>query len=156
MEMGTKTCSKCRQVKLRDHFGRNRSKRDGLQSYCKECKKSCQAKYYQRNRTEVLERNAAYKATNKDRLSESQAAYYQANRQVILKRNADYQQRNRERMPSIRPNTTSTTVNESWHGWPTIETAGTKPQQRFTGNTARSKCGTRTGTVADTTRRTLG
>ena len=32
-----KTCLKCQQTKLFSAYGKNRSKKDGVQTYCKEC-----------------------------------------------------------------------------------------------------------------------
>lgn len=37
--METKLCTKCGKTKPISEFGLNKSKKDGLQSYCKECVK---------------------------------------------------------------------------------------------------------------------
>ena len=42
----TKICGKCKQEKPCSSFALNRTKPTGLQSYCRECKKACDAKHY--------------------------------------------------------------------------------------------------------------
>lgn len=37
MTSGTKHCGRCDTTKPRDEFGNNRSAKDGLQTYCREC-----------------------------------------------------------------------------------------------------------------------
>lgn len=44
-----KFCGKCNKTKPTEQFSRNRSRYDGLQSQCKECKKNLDAKYYKSN-----------------------------------------------------------------------------------------------------------
>lgn len=41
-EKGTKVCSKCKRELPIEMFGKRKSESDGLQYYCKECKKNMQ------------------------------------------------------------------------------------------------------------------
>lgn len=41
-----KICAKCKEEKARDAFHRNAAKAEGLQSYCKVCKKDLDKRYY--------------------------------------------------------------------------------------------------------------
>ena len=43
--LGVKYCSKCGQIKELDKFNKNKSFKDGLASWCKECSKKYQKKY---------------------------------------------------------------------------------------------------------------
>lgn len=69
-----KRCTCCNMDKMPDEFGRNRSRRDGLQSHCKECrnrearidrmlnpgtsesKREYDRRYYRRNRERIIRR----------------------------------------------------------------------------------------------------
>lgn len=55
--MKTKLCSSCNRKLPVAEFNKNRAKSDGLQTSCKECHKEQKARYYQRNRTQVLKYN---------------------------------------------------------------------------------------------------
>lgn len=48
--MGTKTCVKCNQTKDLTFFARNKAKKDGLQSYCKDCNIQTQKERYKNNK----------------------------------------------------------------------------------------------------------
>lgn len=44
-----KFCNKCKETRLISEFSINKSKKDGLASYCKECCKKIQQNYYKQN-----------------------------------------------------------------------------------------------------------
>jgi hypothetical protein len=48
--MDTKICGKCKTEKPLGEFPKNKAKKDGLQSYCKACRKIAQAAYYRANK----------------------------------------------------------------------------------------------------------
>lgn len=52
----TKKCGKCGKVKDIEEFFLNSSKTDGRQSYCKECKKRYDKKYFQKNKQHHYDR----------------------------------------------------------------------------------------------------
>ena len=56
----TKRCSKCGEVKPLTEFHKNRSARDGLDHWCKSCKKESMREYCEKNRELVLKRHRRY------------------------------------------------------------------------------------------------
>ena len=44
MDMATKQCTKCKEVKSVEEFNKSKRNKDGLQSYCKECQKNYYSK----------------------------------------------------------------------------------------------------------------
>ena len=59
-----KRCSYCKQTKLFTEFCRNRTKRDGFQDYCNECRCALARKAYARDPQVINERNKRWKAAN--------------------------------------------------------------------------------------------
>lgn len=57
-----KTCSKCKQAKDLSEFGKNKQKKDGLQSYCKTCSSSVALAWHHTNKhdPEVAKRLSEY------------------------------------------------------------------------------------------------
>lgn len=86
MTTETKVCGGCREEKPREAFYKDKSKRDGLTSRCRECGKAKSNAYYAANR----ERRADYYAANRERLLEYHAAYYAANADAIREQQAAY------------------------------------------------------------------
>ena len=78
--MDTKRCSKCGDVKLVSEFGKNKSKCDGLQAWCKHC----HALHTQRRRRE----NAVIKKGDK-RKSKRAYCCVDNNLYIELKREAE-------------------------------------------------------------------
>lgn len=71
--MNTKTCTRCKQTKTTDLFPKSKSKSDGLDSWCKQCKKEVR----QNSKEHIKEYNKQYKAEHKEEVSASRKAYYQ-------------------------------------------------------------------------------
>ena len=67
--METKLCTKCGQVKPVSEFGLNKSKKDGLQSHCKECVKAYKKKHYEENKQYYLDKAKAYRQTCRENLN---------------------------------------------------------------------------------------
>ena len=74
---GLKRCFRCRQSKARSAFRKDRTKRDGLRSYCEQC--------------DIVYRNSVREQTNQDRRQ-----YYWANRELCLERARRWKDANRE------------------------------------------------------------
>lgn len=66
----TKKCGKCKEVKPRSEFALNRSKKDGLQSYCKTCKKEYDHDEYQRNAKTQVDNNRERRHRQRDWFNE--------------------------------------------------------------------------------------
>lgn len=54
--MATKICRKCGQEKSTDCFSRNKSSKDGLKPYCKQCVSEDSKKYREKNREDINKR----------------------------------------------------------------------------------------------------
>lgn len=113
--LGTKRCPKCNEIKDTVQFGKNRSEKDGLQTYCKLCRKIYQKEnkehikkynkeYYQTNkitlRCKYREKQKLYRAINKEKISLKLSEYYEKNKTVVLERNRKWIKNNREKMRS--------------------------------------------------------
>lgn len=68
--MKTKLCTKCGVEKPVSEFGLNKSKRDGLQSHCKECVKIYRRQHYTENKQYYLDKAKAYRQMCKGKLDE--------------------------------------------------------------------------------------
>ena len=73
----TKRCTKCGETKSVDRFGRDRSKRDGMTSHCKECHRA----YYEAYREERNAKQRAYNEAHREQISAQKRAYYEAHRE---------------------------------------------------------------------------
>lgn len=92
----TKRCCTCKQSKPLTEFGRCRSRDDGLNPRCKLCAQAASANWHATHREQRAEegrrwRQATgygrrYYETNKTEILEKQAAYYQENRETIRER----------------------------------------------------------------------
>lgn len=65
-----KTCGKCKQTKKRAEFALSKKKGDGLQSWCKSCKKQVDSTYYRKNYTKMRLQS---RAANAKRRKENKA-----------------------------------------------------------------------------------
>lgn len=89
-----KKCSKCGEVKSLEEFNKNKSKKDGLDSKCRACKKQ----YYQANREKALERQKQYRESNRKKIAESDKRYRKANREKIAEQKKQYYEANHEKV----------------------------------------------------------
>ena len=107
--MQTKVCPQCKIEKSVDGFGKNKSKSDGLQNYCKECRKQQYSKNkkdilikakkrYSNKREDILIKVKEYREANKEKISENYKVYYLKNRQQILNRVKKYAENNKEKI----------------------------------------------------------
>ena len=54
--MQEKRCAKCKDVKNIEAFGKNKRKKDGLQTYCRKCQKILKDRHYQDNKAYYFEK----------------------------------------------------------------------------------------------------
>ncbi len=107
-----KTCTKCNQPLPLAAFQRNRSRPDGLQSYCRECmnlanrmssaknidaKRARTAKYDREHAEERRAYRATWRKANAERIKARNAEYRAANKERIDSYNAEYNERTRDR-----------------------------------------------------------
>lgn len=70
-----KTCKKCGEAKSLDSFNKDRSKPDGLQIYCRPCRKGVQAKHREANRDAVNENQKTWRRNNREASRRHQLKY---------------------------------------------------------------------------------
>ena len=81
--MMTKVCSKCKAEKSVDCFYKNKSRKDGLQSYCKECKGSYDKKFCITNAEKISAKSKLYKKLNAEKIALASKQYYLNNRKRL-------------------------------------------------------------------------
>lgn len=59
--MNIKICASCKESKEFSDFGKNSSKKDGLQTFCKICCKKLNAEHYVRNKVKYKKNAVSYK-----------------------------------------------------------------------------------------------
>lgn len=70
--METKICKRCGKELPKECFSVSKRSKDGLQSYCKECRKE----YYQENKQAELEQNKVYHSKHKVEIAKYQKVYH--------------------------------------------------------------------------------
>jgi hypothetical protein len=99
--MTIKQCRKCLINKSIDNFGKTNQNKDGLKSYCNDCRKveskiynelnsnkrkETLKKYYDKNRENELLRLRLYKELNPEKRKETYKKYYEKNKSEINKK----------------------------------------------------------------------
>lgn len=72
----TKICNKCGRELPISEFSKNKSKKDGLQSHCKECGKHYYKQWYTENKEALAERKKQYYTENKEARKQYSKQYY--------------------------------------------------------------------------------
>jgi len=105
-----KVCSRCGIEKNIDYFYKNRTNPDGLNYYCKECKKQYDKEWYQNHREERIkysqrpevkkyrkEYQKEWRKDNPERKKESDKKWYQKHRKEIIRGSKKYRKNNPEK-----------------------------------------------------------
>ena len=69
-----KYCRKCRETKSLENFGRHKTTRDGLRSWCKLCVKEYNKNYNEKNKSRLQIQRLKYKLEHKEQTRRKQAA----------------------------------------------------------------------------------
>lgn len=100
-----KACTKCGEVKPLDGFHKDKSKRGGRRSHCKECMAEYRRphreemrEYHRRYREENREYYRRYREENREKILEHNRRYREENREAILEHRRRYYEENREEM----------------------------------------------------------
>lgn len=104
-----KTCSKCKDEKKVFEFSKNKSKKDGLASFCKECQKEWRnnnkkilserwKKYYNSHKSAVLEYSKNHYKNNKEKYKDNHAEYYENNKESCSNRGHQNYLKNRTKV----------------------------------------------------------
>ena len=94
--INTRVCTKCREVKTIDKFGRNKNNEDGLNLWCKECNNKKSKEYYENNKNKILKLQKQYYLDNLEYITEYKKQYQKTNKEVIAVKAKQYQQDNKE------------------------------------------------------------
>lgn len=89
-----KTCRRCLTYKAADSFGKRSRSKDGLQDWCKECKRN----HYVDNRDSVLETQAKYRAENRDRVLDRKRQAYHRDAESNRQKNRQYRRENADQI----------------------------------------------------------
>ena len=105
----TKVCSKCEEELILDMFGKDKSKKDGYNIYCKKCNREYQQNnkekrkeyykenikkikhYYNENKTQISNYRKQHYKENKDVAIE----YYSKNKDIIIQNQKKYKKENK-------------------------------------------------------------
>lgn len=69
----SKACTKCGMVKLLGEFHKDKSKKDGISYWCKECLLAKDSEYRAKNIEKIRDRKIKYRADNLKKVKEAQA-----------------------------------------------------------------------------------
>lgn len=93
-----KICARCKEDKDENKFGKNSNKKDGLQNYCKECRKE----YYKNNIEKKKAYDKEYYINNKDNKDEQNKKYFRENRNKINEWHNNWKRNRYKENPEIR------------------------------------------------------
>lgn len=99
--METKFCYRCRTIKYKKEFGKDKSRKDGLANTCKPCLKIYMKQYYETNKEILLEKQRAYSTQyyedNKENITIYKRKYDQDNKVMVSAKSKIYKEKHRER-----------------------------------------------------------
>ncbi len=95
---GLKKCGRCKEVKPLTAFGRDKGRKDGLVSRCKDCCKSSRAKYRAENREKVMASHAKWAQSNPEKVKARGAKYRAENPEKVKASKAKWRAENPEKM----------------------------------------------------------
>lgn len=92
----TKTCAKCKNLipATLEYFSKDKTKDDGLQTWCKACMREYHREYREINRDKLNEQNRKYRLDNIDKELLRSQKYYQANKD----KKVEYYENNKEKI----------------------------------------------------------
>jgi hypothetical protein len=90
--MTTKICTKCKEEKETSEFGKDKSRKDGLNLICKHCIH----KYYIENKDYIKNNSKEYRKNNKESIAEYKKEYQQKNKESIAEYHKDWNIKNKE------------------------------------------------------------
>lgn len=94
-EVIAKVCSKCRIEKSAIDFYKNRSRKDGLTTYCKSCVLERERKCRVENKEKIRQSAKKYYEKNKTKISKWHKENFFKNKEKILERNKKYAAQNK-------------------------------------------------------------
>lgn len=96
--METKKCNKCNLDKPVTEYYKDKSKKDGLTTFCIECKSQSNKISHQKNIEKRLVKAKEYREKNKDKIKERDKKYYQNNKQNYSEKAKLYRELNSDKI----------------------------------------------------------
>ncbi len=97
--MVDKKCSgKCKEIKDLDEFSKDKYRKDGLCSRCKDCVNE----YYKNNTERISKKAKEWRKNNKNKVNKIRKEHYQNNKEKILKQTKAWYLANKEKMIDYR------------------------------------------------------
>jgi len=96
MTAQTKNCSKCKESKNVKEFSIDRTTKDGLNRWCRFCRKTSFKLYREAHLQKEQDRHRNYYTNNRERETEKSRAYYSLNKDRVYARTRLYQTNNKE------------------------------------------------------------
>ena len=93
----SKECYKCHEIKGVGEFHKNKSKKDGISSTCKECKKEYDAEIFKQNIDKIKEQKAEYYKQNADNIKGQRIKRYNSKVEQSLSEIKAYIEKDPER-----------------------------------------------------------
>jgi hypothetical protein len=90
----TKYCYKCQETKPIQAFGRNKSKKDGLSTECRECKRQGDKAYYIANSDQVKQKVSKYRQENLEKVSQLKKDWQLKNKKHVYNKVKAWRQEN--------------------------------------------------------------
>lgn len=90
----TKLCTKCKQHKSLDCFSKQKDKKTGFKSNCKDCTQS----YNKNNKERIAIHDKIYYELNIDTILENKKQYYLENKEKIIENKCLYEKENSEKI----------------------------------------------------------
>lgn len=94
----TKICFKCKEIKSTLEFHKDKSSKDGLFLYCKDCKRKVAKRYYDSHADDVIHRSKEYRIKNPEKVRETKNSWNRANPQAARDRAKRWAKNNPERV----------------------------------------------------------
>ena len=73
-------CGICHEIKTTDCFRKNKSKKDGIQSQCKQCCSEIERQYRENNKEKISKKRHQYYENNKEKINERQRQWNENNK----------------------------------------------------------------------------
>lgn len=94
MSADVKTCTRCQQAQPLEDYPRDRTKRDGRASHCKECRSAQSARHRAANTDRKRAYDREHYAANRDRIRERKREDYAKNRDAYIARATAWREAN--------------------------------------------------------------
>lgn len=97
LQTSTKKCPGCDLELSIENFAKNRTRKDGLQSSCRECVAAYGRKRYEANKDKVALDGKKYRAENKDEIAKRRQGYWRRNKKKLTEQRRDYVEQTRDK-----------------------------------------------------------